>query len=544
MAEQISLTNLANLQNENTAVTAINNNNTAITSAFADVLSRTGVAPNNMESVLDMDGNRIINLIDPISGTEPVTVAYLDDRLADLEIASGLTGVPVSTAMQPVVNATTVQTAQALMGVGAGVTPQMFGAVADGVINDTTAINAAIAYCNSTNYPLIFPKGTYLFNNPLTTCSGTFDIIGTGVKSILKSTQPTGAVLVKSGGGKIADLYFDTTVVRTAGATLDITANGVLVSNVWIDHPYLGISNTGQINTIIGCHIGISPKNTTPLGNVPGITSRVTSANSGGIYNSGILTVLATTLSSANNTVDNADYPEYGIRNIGELDICGSYVFLFKHGILNNPPNGGNSIMGGSDVWLDGEIANGILFDASSGGICNATNISSFWITAGSGGSTPEAGIQFKGVNVGDIDIVGCEIIGYNPGVGKGIWLNGTGTKHINITGCLIKEWQNGFYTEDSNTNWTVVGGEITSSSSTGVRIGSTNDHYAIVGVNLVGNTGGTIANFSNAAPNKKIAGCPGFNVIGAGSIGVRNSADTGTTTINWDTEGRITSTS
>lgn len=72
MAENISLTNLANLTNEVTAVSAINSNNSAISSTFTDVLSRSGVAPNQMQSPLDMNSNRILNLPAPVNPSDPV----------------------------------------------------------------------------------------------------------------------------------------------------------------------------------------------------------------------------------------------------------------------------------------------------------------------------------------------------------------------------------------------------------------------------------------------------------------------------------------
>lgn len=118
MAELVNLTNLANLQNETTAVTAINANNSAITTAFNDVLSRSGTAPNQMQSTLDMNNNRIINLPAAISTTEPVTLAQMGAALvANGNINTGLTGVPVSAAMQPVVNAVTTAAAVALLGI-------------------------------------------------------------------------------------------------------------------------------------------------------------------------------------------------------------------------------------------------------------------------------------------------------------------------------------------------------------------------------------------------------------------------------------------
>lgn len=65
-------------------VTTINNNNAAIEEALENTLSRDGTSPNVMEAPLDMNSQRIINLPEPVSETEPV-------RLADLnEVAAGI----------------------------------------------------------------------------------------------------------------------------------------------------------------------------------------------------------------------------------------------------------------------------------------------------------------------------------------------------------------------------------------------------------------------------------------------------------------------
>jgi len=77
MAENISLTDLVNLQNETSAVSAINNNNAAITTAFEDVVSLSGVQPNQFSANLDMNGQQILNLPAPTNSLSPV-------RLTDL----------------------------------------------------------------------------------------------------------------------------------------------------------------------------------------------------------------------------------------------------------------------------------------------------------------------------------------------------------------------------------------------------------------------------------------------------------------------------
>lgn len=113
MALPLTLTDLTSLQSETTAVNSINTNNAAIETAVQDTLSRSGAAPNQMLSSLDMNSNRILNLPEPGSLHEPL-------RLADLTgINVGLSSVPVSAAMTPVVNAATVSIARSLLGVTA-----------------------------------------------------------------------------------------------------------------------------------------------------------------------------------------------------------------------------------------------------------------------------------------------------------------------------------------------------------------------------------------------------------------------------------------
>lgn len=70
---KVNLSNLTNLQSEVAAVTTINNNNTLITQAIENTISRDGTLPNAMNSNLDMNSNKIINLPDAYTDQEPVT---------------------------------------------------------------------------------------------------------------------------------------------------------------------------------------------------------------------------------------------------------------------------------------------------------------------------------------------------------------------------------------------------------------------------------------------------------------------------------------
>lgn len=76
---KVTLTDPESLANEDSFLTQLENNNTAIENAVENTLSRDGTAPNAMGSNLDMNSYRILNLPSPIYDYEPL-------RLADAEL--------------------------------------------------------------------------------------------------------------------------------------------------------------------------------------------------------------------------------------------------------------------------------------------------------------------------------------------------------------------------------------------------------------------------------------------------------------------------
>lgn len=81
---KLSLTDLANLTNEATAIAAINANSAAIEAAVENTLSRDGTSPNSMNANLDMNSYRIQNLPEPIAATEPVRKGDVESLVSAL----------------------------------------------------------------------------------------------------------------------------------------------------------------------------------------------------------------------------------------------------------------------------------------------------------------------------------------------------------------------------------------------------------------------------------------------------------------------------
>jgi hypothetical protein len=147
------------------SIDALNDNSDLVEAAFENTLSRDGTGPNNMESDLDMDSNRIINLNNGVHPQDAVTKNQLDTNKAEVNAlvqslstspygdAANVSYVPAGVSAV----ATTVQTK-----LRETVSVKDFGAVGDGVTDDTAAIQAAIDYMGANKCELLFPPGTYL----------------------------------------------------------------------------------------------------------------------------------------------------------------------------------------------------------------------------------------------------------------------------------------------------------------------------------------------------------------------------------------------
>ena len=141
---KLSLTNIANLQNESTAVTTLASNNTAVIAAVENTLSRDGTAPNHMNADFDMNSNRILNLIDATTSQEPVTYGQLLDTVEALENGAVIDASFVTLGTHADITNERVLTAGINIGItdaGAGSTVTV--AVNDGELNALAGLTSA-----------------------------------------------------------------------------------------------------------------------------------------------------------------------------------------------------------------------------------------------------------------------------------------------------------------------------------------------------------------------------------------------------------------
>ena len=88
MTNKVELNKLTQVVHKEQAfLTALNENFLRLQQAINDTLSRSGVVPNQMEEVLDMNGKRIINVGAAVEDTDALTRGFIQGLIADVEAA-------------------------------------------------------------------------------------------------------------------------------------------------------------------------------------------------------------------------------------------------------------------------------------------------------------------------------------------------------------------------------------------------------------------------------------------------------------------------
>lgn len=81
---QVNIKKLDSLTHNDTAATKLLNDNfQAVKKALEDSLSRTSTEPNYMDTNLDMNSKRIINVADPVEASDIVNKGYVDDTVGN-----------------------------------------------------------------------------------------------------------------------------------------------------------------------------------------------------------------------------------------------------------------------------------------------------------------------------------------------------------------------------------------------------------------------------------------------------------------------------
>lgn len=103
MTNKVELNTLTQVVHKEQAfLTALNENFLRLQQAINDTLSRSGVVPNQMEEVLDMNGKRIINVGPAIEDTDALTRGYIEGLIGEIEDAIARLGELTNQAIEAV----------------------------------------------------------------------------------------------------------------------------------------------------------------------------------------------------------------------------------------------------------------------------------------------------------------------------------------------------------------------------------------------------------------------------------------------------------
>ncbi len=211
MAENVTLANLANLQNDTTTISVINGNNAIITSAFTDVLSRSGVSPNPMNAPLDMNSWPIMNLPAPGSANSPARLVDVTGS-NPIAISLSLTGDVTAPASSGVLATTAVKVngVSYPAGPGTNTVPVVTGAntVAYQAVNTAQIANNAVT-------------ATQIANNTITSSQIANNTVGNG--QIRQGSARTVVGVTGNATANVADIQGTTRqvlAVNTAGTAL------------------------------------------------------------------------------------------------------------------------------------------------------------------------------------------------------------------------------------------------------------------------------------------------------------------------------------
>lgn len=241
---KITLTDLVNLENQTTAVNAINTNNAVIETAFDNTLSRDGTAPNTMGAAIDMNSNQIYNLPAPSTINSPARLIDVTSNPTIVVPGTGTSGHTV---------------------------PFLDG-------NNTWSGTNAYSLATTFTGAVTLPSGQAITNAALTNPTMTTPVLGTPTSGTLTNTTgfPT-ANLAGAGAGVLTFLATPSSANLATAVTGETGSGGlVFATTPTLVTPVIGVA-TGTSLAATGA---ITSSGTTGVGYATGAGGTVTQITS------------------------------------------------------------------------------------------------------------------------------------------------------------------------------------------------------------------------------------------------------------------------
>ena len=283
MSDKVTVQTVDSLQNQTSALNKINSNFTVLADKIDTLLSRDGDTPNQMESVLDMNSNRIINLPVPENTTEPVRLAEIQTLVSGGIPEGSIDGDRITVGTLPenriegkVSNSKLTDMAQATVkgrasGSGTGPPIDLTGAQLAAIIGSGSVDGA-----NITNGTVVNDK---LANMPAATIKGRASGAGTGVPVDLTAAQvrtiignvgsAVDGLAPASGGGAVNFLRADgtwaapsnitlrTQQTTTSGTQFDFTGLPAGINEIVVHFDSVSLTGTDHLIVQLGTSSGV-----------------------------------------------------------------------------------------------------------------------------------------------------------------------------------------------------------------------------------------------------------------------------------------------
>jgi hypothetical protein len=385
-----------------------------------------------------------------------------------------------------------------------------FGAVGDGVSDDTAAILTAISA--SSGKQLVMPAGTYLVSSEIA-ISVQCSIEGQNpFATIIRTNNPTANIFkCTSGNVQISGIGFESSVTRSGGSYLDTNSqSNVSLTNFKMTGAYRGVTING------GAIINISS-----AGKIADI--RETIATTGrGIYITG--TCFAVSLFGI--VMDSSGVqPEAGIYIDSSADVTMNTCNIIRQRIgMLIVPSTGQTV---DTVW-----ATNCYFDTSTGGVQiaptnngNVKNIkfNACWLASHTGNGidiTGSASATISGVHLIDCE---CKVNGL---AGLSV-SNGVGLRDVQVIGGLYGNNASGISFATAVTEFVIMGatlgrgGGVNGNSVWGAVFNGAVSNCVITNNVAIGNGSGSITFVNAPGAGVQCANNAGFNPEGYATITV-----------------------
>lgn len=231
---KLTLTDVASLTNEGSALAAINSNFAQIEAALENTMSRDGTTPNQMAAPIDMDGRSLLNV-----GRVEASQYFLDGRLiTDAVFAGNASGIQYDPAGVGAVARTVSDKLRE------SVSPEDFGAAGDGVTDDASAIQLALNAAAGGVVKLKAGKTYGIGASLLIDTDTTLDARGATIKRIAAINN-----MIRNNGDGATGGYAQNGNITIIGGTWD--ANGTAIAGNCTAIGFAHCFNIKVLNAIV-----------------------------------------------------------------------------------------------------------------------------------------------------------------------------------------------------------------------------------------------------------------------------------------------------